>query len=71
MVVISNTSGGVVYVSAGNNAATSSNGFAIPDGAPPVMFMTYEGSTGSALEIIADGLNALTGPVSWLISTTG
>jgi hypothetical protein len=34
--VVSNTSGVTVYVAFGAHAVTSSNGFAIPTGAPPV-----------------------------------
>ena len=66
-VVISNVSGATVYVGAGPNPATTTNGFAIPTGAPPVTFPTYPGSTGSQLQVIAGG--AVTGPVSFIIST--
>lgn len=67
--IISNTSGGTVYVGAGVNAVTATNGFAIPNGAPPVSFSGYPGSAGATLNVIAPG--AITGVVSWLISTSG
>lgn len=66
-VVISNTSGATVYVGAGSHAVTATNGFAIPNNAPPITFTGYPGSTGSTLNVIAVG--TITGVVSWLIST--
>jgi hypothetical protein len=68
-VVISNVSGATVYVTT-TVAATSTNGFAIPTGAPPVTFTGYPGSTGASLNVIADSGGSVTGVVSWLISTT-
>lgn len=67
-VVISNTSGSIVYVGAGPNAVTATNGFAIPNNAPPVTFTGYPGSKGTTLNVIAPG--TITGVVSWAISTS-
>lgn len=69
-VVISNTSGVTVYVSVGAHAATATNGFAIPTGAPPVAVVAYPGSLGGPLNILASTGTGITGVVSWLISTT-
>lgn len=66
-VTISNTSGGTVYIGFGPNAVTATNGFAIPNGAPPVPFTGYPGSAGAAVNVIAPG--TISGVVSWLIST--
>lgn len=66
-VVISNTSGGTIYVGAGPNAVSATNGFAIPNNAPPVTFSGYPGSAGATLNVIAPG--TISGVVSWLIST--
>jgi hypothetical protein len=65
-VIISNNCGQIVYVTAGATATTT-NGFAIPSGAPPVSIPTYPGSKGTTLSVIAAA--APTGPVSWLISS--
>lgn len=67
-VIVSNTSGATVYVTA-NVAATATNGLAIPTGAPPVTFNGYPGSTGATLNVIAASGGTVTGVVSWLIST--
>lgn len=66
-VIISNTCGGTVYVTAGVTA-TSTNGFAIPNNAPPVEFNTYPGSKGTVLNVIVATGTSITGSVSWLIS---
>lgn len=65
-VIISNTSGGTVYIAAGVTA-TAANGFAIPTGAPPVMIPTYPGSKGTTLSVIAPG--TVSGALSWLVSS--
>lgn len=67
-VVVSNTCGGTVYVTAGV-AASSTNGFAIPNNAPPVNIPTYPGSKGTTLNVIVATGTSITGSVSWLISS--
>lgn len=67
-IVISNTSGGTVYIG-GPNAVTATNGFAIPNNAPPVTLVGYPGSKGVQLNVIAPG--TISGVVSWAISTAG
>ena len=66
-VLISNTSGVTVYVTAGV-AATAANGFAIPTTAPPVEIPTYAGSRAVPLNVFTAG--SPTGVVSWMISTS-
>jgi hypothetical protein len=68
VVIISNNSGATVYVTAGVTATTT-NGFAIPTGAPPVTIPTYPGSKGTALSVIAGTAPTASAPVSWLISS--
>jgi hypothetical protein len=65
-VVISNNSGGTVYIAAGVTA-TANNGFAIPTGAPPVTIPTFPGSRGTTLSVIAPG--TVSGALSWLVSS--
>lgn len=67
-VVISNTSGVTVYVGAGSEAVSATNGFAIPNGAPPVTIPAYPGSAGTPINVIAP-TGSVTGVVSWVIST--
>jgi hypothetical protein len=67
-VVISNNSGATVYIAAGATATTT-YGFAIPTGAPPVTIPTYPGSRGTVLSIIAGSAPTAGAPVSWLISS--
>lgn len=67
-VILSNNSGATVYVAA-NVTATTTNGFAIPTGAPPVMIPVYPGSKGATLSVIAGTAPTAGAPVSWLIST--
>lgn len=66
-VIVSNTSGVTVYLAAGV-AATATNGFAIPTGAPPVEIPMYPGSKGTTFNVLA-GSGSITGSVSWLVST--
>lgn len=68
-VIISNNCGQTVYITAGKTATTT-NGFAIPNNAPPVAIPMYPGSTGTTLSIIAGAAPTAGAPVSWLISTS-
>lgn len=67
-VIISNNCGQIIYVTAGK-AATVTNGFAIPNGAPPVEIPLYPGSQGTTLNVIAAAAPTAGAPVSWLISS--
>ena len=67
-VVISNNCGQTVYITAGV-AATTTNGFAIPNAAPPVTIPMYPGSQGTVLNVIAATSPTSGAPVSWLVST--
>jgi hypothetical protein len=67
-VVISNNCGQTVYVTAGKTATTT-NGFAIPNGAPPVTIPLFTGSAGTTFSVIAAAAPTASAPVSWLIST--
>lgn len=67
-VVVSNNCGGTIFVTAGV-AATQTNGFPIPNGAPPVAIPTYPGSKGTTLSVIVATGSTISGPVGWLISS--
>lgn len=67
-VIISNNCGQTVYVTAGKTA-TATNGFAIPNGAPPVVIPTFPGSAGTTLSVIAGAAPTAGAPVSWLITS--
>lgn len=67
-VLISNNSGATVYITAGV-AATATNGFGIPTGAPPVEIPMFPGSKGTVLNVIAATSPTSGAPVSWLTST--
>jgi hypothetical protein len=67
-VIISNNCGQTIYVTAGVTA-TVTNGFAIPNAAPPVEIPLYPGSKGTTLSVLAGTAPTAGAPVSWLIST--
>jgi hypothetical protein len=67
-VVISNTCGATVFVTAGV-AATQTNGFAIPNNAPPVTIPTFPGSKGTTLSVIVITAGTINGAVSWFVSS--
>lgn len=67
-IIISNNCGQTIYVTAGVTATTT-NGFAIPNAAPPVEITTYPGSKGTTLSVIAGAAPTAGAPVSWMIST--
>lgn len=67
-VIISNNCGQTIYVAAGVTATTT-NGFAIPNAAPPVEIPVYPGSKGTTLSVIAGAAPTAGAPVSWMISS--
>ena len=67
-VIISNNCGQTVYITAGATATTA-NGFAIPNAAPPVAIPMYPGSKGTTLSVLAGTAPTAGAPVSWLITT--
>lgn len=66
--IISNNCGQIVYVTIGATATTT-NGFAIPNGAPPVQVPLYPGSKGGTVSVIAAAAPTASAPVSWLFSS--
>jgi hypothetical protein len=75
-VTLSNVSGVTIYVAAlapGNTAPSAATvaatGFAIPNGAPPMVITGSMGSAPSQLYIVA-GASGATAGVSWLTSST-
>ena len=67
-VIVSNTSGATVFITAGVTA-TQTNGFAIPNNAPPVTIPTYPGSKGTFLSVIVATGGTISGAVSWITTS--
>lgn len=65
-ITISNVSGETIYLGT-SSSVSATNGFAIPNNAPPVTFTTWPASKGANLYII--GAASETAAVSFLIST--
>ena len=63
--LVSNTGGATVYV--GPGTVTAANGFAIPDGAPPVAVPGFLGSRGTQVNVIGTAADT----VCWMLSTPG
>lgn len=66
--IISNNCGQTIYVAFGVTA-TATNGFAIPNAAPPVEIPTYPGSKGTTASVIAGSAPTAGAPVSWLFTS--
>jgi len=60
--IVSNTSGATVYI--GPGTVTATNGFAIPNGAPPVSIPGFNASKPTQLSVIGTS-----GNISWILST--